>query len=161
MRVPIHALALLVLLDSPSALTAAKKHRYQNHAAAAAADHGRALQDVDAVAESIDYNDLDAVAVADPPEAKVATLTLDWTCVQCSNIPTKHMLSTQMTCSTYSYAFERRCGTEFGWWGRDGNPEHCQYSCWKNGAPYASQGDAPCCERDDADDAVVAEPAVV
>ena len=163
MRILTHVLALLVLLDSPSALTAAKKHRHQNHAAAAAADHDRALQDVDAVAESIDYNDLDAVAIATPPEAEVATPTLD--CIQCTNIPTKHMLSTQIMCSTYSYAFERRCGTEVGWWGRDGNPEYCQYSCWMNGAPYASQRGAPCCERDDVDDAILAnilaEPAVV
>ena len=159
MRILTHVLALLVLLDSPSALTAAKKHRHQNHAAAAAADHDRALQDVDAVAESIDYNDLDAVAIATPPETEVATPTLD--CVQCTNIPTKHMLSTQKACATYSYAFERRCGTEVGWWGRDGNPEYCQFSCWTNGAPYASQRGAPCCERDDVDDVILAEPAVV
>jgi len=75
-------------------------------------------------------------------------------CVQCTNIPTTYMLSTNKTCATYSYAFERRCGTEFGWWGRNNNTEHCQYSCWENGVPFTSQDGAPCCERDEADDDV-------
>jgi predicted outer membrane repeat protein len=76
-------------------------------------------------------------------------------CTQCTNIPTAYMIETGQSCATYTYAFERRCGTEYGWWGRDGNPEHCQYSCWFNGVPHATQGDLPCCERDDADDEVV------
>ena len=142
MKIPIYALALLVLLDSSVTLVAAKEHRH--HKAAAAAQ--RTLQDEDAAPEII-VDDFDAVAPA--------SSTLD--CVQCSNIPTKHMLLTNKTCATYSYAWERRCGTEFGWWGRDGNPEHCQYSCWKNGAPYATQGGAPCCERDDGNDDVGAD----
>lgn len=137
MKIPVHALALLVLLDSTVTLGAAKKHRH--HKAAAAAQ--RTLQDGDAAPEII-VDDFDAVAPA----------TLD--CVQCSNIPTKHMLLTNKTCATYSYAWQRRCGTEYGWWGRDGQPEHCQYSCWVNGAPYATQGGAPCCERDDGNDDV-------
>ena len=82
-------------------------------------------------------------------------VTADNKCVQCTNIPTKYMLQTGLECATYTYAFERRCGTEYGWWGRDGNLEYCQYSCWKNGAPHMTQGDLPCCERADADDEVV------
>lgn len=73
-------------------------------------------------------------------------------CIPCTNIPTKHMIDTYKTCASYTYAYERRCGTEFGWWGKGGNPEHCQYSCWENGVPYPSQGDMPCCDRDDSDD---------
>ena len=75
-------------------------------------------------------------------------------CVPCTNLPTAHMITTGLNCNNYTYAYERRCGTEFGWWGRDGNPQHCQYSCWQNGAPYATQGGRPCCDRDDSDDDV-------
>ena len=139
MKIPIHALALLVLLDSSVTLAAAKKHRHHNKAAAPAAQ--RALQDEDATPE---------IAILNFNGTKVA---LD-DCVPCSNIPTEHMLESNITCAAYEHAFTRRCGTEYGWWGRDGNPEHCQYSCWKNGAPYATQGGAPCCERDDGDDDV-------
>ena len=87
-------------------------------------------------------------------DSAIATSTTTTDCVPCTNVPTAYMLSTNQTCADFSYAFERRCGTEFGWWGRNGNPEHCQYSCWTNGVPYASQGDASCCERDHADDIV-------
>ena len=73
-------------------------------------------------------------------------------CVPCTNVPTPYMLGNGIPCANYTYAYERRCGTEFGWWGSNGNPEHCQYSCWTNGVPFASQGGASCCKRDDADD---------
>ena len=91
----------------------------------------------------------------DANEETTEEVTADTQCVQCTNIPTKYMLQTGLECATYTYAYERRCGTEYGWWGRDGNLEYCQYSCWKNGAPHMTQGDLPCCERADADDEVV------
>ena len=73
-------------------------------------------------------------------------------CVRCTNIPTEYMLNNDVSCATYEHAFTRRCGTEYGWWGRNGNPEHCQYSCWANGVPYNTQRGKPCCEREDTDD---------
>lgn len=82
-------------------------------------------------------------------------------CVPCTNLPTAHMITTGLNCNNYTYAYERRCGTEFGWWGRDGNPQHCQYSCWQNGAPYATQGGRPCCDRADSDDDVTTHNAAV
>jgi len=88
-------------------------------------------------------------------DATATVTTFDQKCVQCTNVPTQYMFDTGKSCATYTYAFERRCGTEYGWWGRDGNPEHCQYSCWLNGAPHATQGGMPCCERADADDEIL------
>ena len=73
-------------------------------------------------------------------------------CIRCTNIPTEYMLKNGVTCATYEHAFTRRCGTEFGWWGRNGNPEHCQYSCDKNDVPYASQRGRRCCQREETDD---------
>lgn len=75
-------------------------------------------------------------------------------CVECTNIPTPFMLENNFHCSDYSFAYVERCGTNNSWWGRDGNEEHCQYSCWVNDAPFASMGNTSCCDRDDADDAI-------
>jgi len=145
MKIPIHALALLVLLDSPVALAAAKKYRHQKAAGASvSAAKARTLQEDEDAAPKIIVDDFDA--------ASPSALDLLRDCIPCTNIPTNHMLVNNKTCATYSYAWERRCGTEYGWWGRDGYPEHCQYSCWVNGVPYASQGGAPCCDRAGYDD---------
>lgn len=73
-------------------------------------------------------------------------------CISCTNVPTPHMRGNSIPCANYPYAYTNRCGTALGWWGRNGNMEHCQYSCWTEGVPFASQGDKPCCARDVGDD---------
>ena len=75
-------------------------------------------------------------------------------CVECTNIPTPYMLDNNFHCNDYSFAYVERCGTNNSWWGRDGNVEHCQYSCWVNDVPFASMGNASCCHRDDVDDTI-------
>ena len=71
-------------------------------------------------------------------------------CVQCTNIPSSFMIETGRTCATYSRAWTNRCNNEVSWWGKEGEKEYCQYSCWKNGSPYPSV--SPCCPRRDEDD---------
>ena len=75
-------------------------------------------------------------------------------CIECTNIPTPYMRENNFRCNDYSFAYVERCGTNTSWWGRDGNVEHCQYSCWVNDVPFASMGNASCCHRDDGDDAI-------
>ena len=75
-------------------------------------------------------------------------------CIECTNIPTPFMLDNNFRCNDYSFAYTDRCGTNNSWWGRDGNVEHCQYSCWVNDVPFASMGNASCCLRDDGDDTI-------
>ena len=76
----------------------------------------------------------------------------DHDCIQCTNIPSSFMIETGRTCATYSRAWTNRCNNEVSWWGKDGELEYCQYSCWKNGSPYPSA--SPCCPREDRDDIV-------
>ena len=76
------------------------------------------------------------------------------TCVECTNIPTPYMFDNNFHCNDYSFAYVERCGTNNSWWGRDGNVEHCQYSCWLNDVPFASMGNASCCDRNDNDDTI-------
>ena len=75
-------------------------------------------------------------------------------CIECTNIPTPFMLDNNFRCNDYSFAYVERCETPNSWWGRDGNVEHCQYSCWVNDVPFASMGNASCCHRDDGDDTI-------
>ena len=74
----------------------------------------------------------------------------DGACVQCTNIPSASMLKSGQACATYSYAWTDRCNNEKSWWGKEGEEEYCQYSCWKNGSPYPNA--VPCCPREDKDD---------
>ena len=74
----------------------------------------------------------------------------DGACVQCTNIPSASMLESGRTCADYSYAWTDRCNNEKSWWGKEGEKEYCQYSCWKNGSPYPNA--VPCCPREDKDD---------
>ncbi len=91
----------------------------------------------------------DSIAIAN--NTGNATIIAD-SCISCTNVPTPYMRGNSIPCANYPYAYTNRCGTAFGWWGRNGNMEHCQYSCWTEGVPFASQGDKPCCARDDGDD---------
>ena len=92
-----------------------------------------------------------ADSIANANNTGNATIIAD-SCITCTNVPTTYMRGNSIPCANYSFAYTNRCSTADSWWGRDGNVEHCQYSCWTNNVPFASQGDKPCCERDDGDD---------
>lgn len=106
-----------------------------------------------AVVEVVEEEEEEKVEEEDSAAIITDNLTSDQVaCVRCTNIPTEYMMRNDVSCATYEHAFTRRCGTEYGWWGRNGNPEHCQYSCWENGVPYSTQRGKPCCYREDTDD---------
>ena len=92
-----------------------------------------------------------ADSIANANNTGNATIIAD-SCITCTNVPTTYMRGNSIPCANYSFAYTNRCSTADSWWGRDGNVEHCQYSCWTNNVPFASQGDKPCCDRDDGDD---------
>jgi len=91
---------------------------------------------------------------ATPPKLDMKDAGVDTSqgneCVQCTNIPSSFMVETGQECATYSWAWTRRCNNEVSWWGKEGEKEYCQYSCWKNGSPYPDA--SPCCPRGDEDD---------